>query len=157
MRQKDGKYKNGLDILSRPDVTLDQMINIIHEVGHKQNNESFKSFIISPLVFDTVEAYGKYVNYLERQEDEMEKWKRNGNLKLPMNMIYDRNVFPNFSSEELEILNKFHPETLHDASQLQGITPETIIRLITFIRKNGNSIKRKNDITSNKTIIDEFV
>ena len=29
-------------------------------------------------------------------------------------------TFPSFSAEELENLNKFRPETLHAASQLQG-------------------------------------
>lgn len=37
---------------------------------------------------DTVEAACKYRFYLERQEKEMDAWRRNQNLRIPMDIVY---------------------------------------------------------------------
>lgn len=37
---------------------------------------------------DTVEAACKYKFYLERQEKEMDAWRRNRNLRIPIDVVY---------------------------------------------------------------------
>lgn len=39
-------------------------------------------------VLDTVEAGCKYRNYLDRQEKEMENWRKNQNLRIPIDIVY---------------------------------------------------------------------
>lgn len=142
MRQKDGKYKSAAEVLSMPDVTLSQIIDIVRELGVKRGDEALANFTVDHLVYDTVEAISKYTNYLSRQEEEMARWKRSGAMLLPTDLVYTSESFPSFSAEELERLAKSRPTTLHAASQLQGITPQTLIYLHTYISRGRHHIAR---------------
>ena len=142
MRQKDGKYKSAADVLSMPDVTLTQIIDIVREHGVKKGDEELANFKVDLLVFDTVEAISKYINYLSRQEDEMARWRRSGAMLLPTDLMYTSECFPCFSAEELERLSKSRPTTLHAASQLQGMTPQSLIYLHTYISRGKHHVAR---------------
>ena len=74
MRQKDGKYKNAVEVLSMPDVALSEIITIIRGIGKEREDPALAEFEVANLVYDTVEATSKYSNYLSRQEDEMTRW-----------------------------------------------------------------------------------
>lgn len=150
MRQKDGKHKTALDILSMPDIELKTIVDIVREVGEQSGNATWSKFNIPKIAFDTVEAHGKYFNYISRQEDEMAKWKSSGALQFPVDLIYSPETFPAFSSEELEMLNKYRPQTLHEASQLQGLTPHSLVYLYSYITRRKHfkvhqSQKEKKD------------
>ena len=142
MKQKDGKYKSAAEVLSMPDVTLDEITKIINEQGVKKGDQSLIDFKVDHLVYDTVEAISKYSNYLHRQEDEMARWKKSGAMLLPTDLQYTADAFPSFSAEELERLQKSRPSTLHAASQLQGITPHTLIYLHTYMSRGKHHIAR---------------
>jgi tRNA uridine 5-carboxymethylaminomethyl modification enzyme len=83
MKQKDGRHKNAIEVLSMPDVTLDQITTIIRDVGVKRGDEALSNFKVDSLVYETVEAVSKYSNYLSRQEEEMARWKKSGAMLLP--------------------------------------------------------------------------
>jgi len=147
MRQKDGKHKNAVEVLSMPDIGLDDIIKIVKETGSKQEpmNEEWKDFEVKNLVYDTVEAICKYSNYLSRQEDEMERWRKSASLQLPTDIVYSHDNFPAFSSEELEKLRTHRPATLHMASQIQGVTPHALIYLANYITRGRHHSKRQKD------------
>lgn len=142
MRQKDGKYKSAADVLSMPDVTLSQIIDIVREYGVKTGDDALANFKVDVLVYDTVEAISKYINYLSRQEDEMARWRKSGAMLLPTDLMYTSEFFPSFSAEELERLQKSRPTTLHAASQLQGMTPQSLIYLHTYISRGKHHVAR---------------
>lgn len=142
MRQKDGKHKSAAEVLSMPDVTLSQIIDIVRELGVKRGDDALANFSVDHLVYDTVEAISKYINYLSRQEEEMARWKKSGAMLLPTDLVYSSEFFPSFSAEELERLSKSRPTTLHAASQLQGITPQTLIYLHMHISRGRHHIAR---------------
>jgi tRNA uridine 5-carboxymethylaminomethyl modification enzyme len=143
MRQKDGKHKNAIEVLSMPDITLSQIITIVNEIGVKRENEVWTNFKVDTLVYDTVEAISKYSNYLSRQEEEMARWKKSGAMLLPTDLEYSAQLFPSFSAEELESLNKHRPLTLHAASQLQGLTPHALIYLHSYVSRGKHHIARQ--------------
>lgn len=181
MAQRDGKYKSAAEVLSMPDIQLNQVVEIIREFGVNDANaaalsrvadnidpqeellgefecgytnstqtvisaSSMQSFDVPPLVYDTVEATCKYSNYLSRQEEEMARWRKGGAVVLPVDIEYSHAVFPAFSAEEIEVLSRERPATLHAASQIQGLTPHTLVYLYNYVtRKQG---RRAND--SNK-------
>ncbi len=144
MRQKDGKHKSAVDVLSMPDVTLTEIVQIINEVGKRDGKIELINFNAGPDVFDTVEATCKYSNYLERQEDEMSRWRKSSNMILPADMEYTRELFPAFSAEEIEKLRTHRPITLQAASSIQGITPHTLIYLHNYISR-GKHRRRNSD------------
>lgn len=134
MSQRDGKSKSAYDVLSMPNVTLEQIVSVIREKGLASNQPEFANLTISPLISDTLEAAGKYSQYLSRQEQEIHRWKKN-NVVIPKNIEFSRETFPGFSTEELEILHRNRPETIYAASQLSGLAPHTVISLQHYIMK----------------------
>jgi tRNA uridine 5-carboxymethylaminomethyl modification enzyme len=135
MSHGNGKYKSASEVLSMADVTLQEIVELINDRGELMGNNTFSSFAVNSYVYDTVEATAKYSNYLVRQDDEMSRWKRSNATPLPADIIYNHEVFPSMSSEELEQLNKHRPLTLHAASQLQGVTPHSVIYLQNYLMK----------------------
>eukprot|EP00981_Chlorochromonas_danica_P012946 scaffold5597_cov159-Ochromonas_danica.AAC.2 len=135
MSQKEGKHKSAMDVLSMPDIKLSRIVSIVNEHGKQTNDTEFADFHVGNLVYDTVEATSKYYHYLARQEEEMERWRRNSMIEIPANIVYSHDYFPSFSAEELEILNRHRPATVHAAAQLQGVTPHAIIYLHTYIAR----------------------
>ncbi len=134
MSQRDGKQKSAFDVLSMPDINLEQIIEIIKDKGKLQSIDEYTTFTVPSLIFDTLEATCKYSQYLSRQEQEISRWKKN-NIAIPNSIVYSREEFPSFSSEELEILQKNIPETIFAASQLPGIAPHTVIFLQHYVMK----------------------
>ena len=59
-------------------------------------------------------------------------------MVLPADLEYSHTLFPAFSAEEIEILKRERPVTLHAASQIQGLTPHTLVYLYNYVtRKQG--------------------
>ena len=65
----------------------------------------------------------------------MERWKKSGSLKLPADLVYNNAFFPSLSNEELEKLNRHRPDTLHMASQIQGVTPFAVLHLHNYLTR----------------------
>jgi tRNA U34 5-carboxymethylaminomethyl modifying enzyme MnmG/GidA len=130
-----------------PEVTLGGVIGVIQSWGQsqgdQQQDEALSSFDVPNLVFDTVEASCKYSKYLERQSNEMERWRSGGAVLLPPGLEYTRENFPSFSSEELEHLHREKPVSLQAASQIQGLTPHALIYLHNFVTRKRSSKKNK--------------
>lgn len=141
MSLRDGKHRTALDVLSMPDIELDSIVAIMRQKGIEREESQFANFSVSPIAYETVEATSKYCNYLSRQEDEMERMRRGSLAPLPIDLVYSRETFPSFSSEELEQLNKHRPGTLHAASLVQGVTTQSIIHLQNHLLKRRHIIK----------------
>jgi len=142
MRKGDGSHKSAAEVLSMPDATLKGIISAINQIGIERGDDDLTQFNVPFEIFDTLEATCKYSNYLSRQDDEMRRWRKGSTVPLPPDLVYDHKNFPAFSTEELEKLREFRPETLHAASQIQGITPHTLIYLHNFLsRKRHAKIK----------------
>ena len=118
---------------------LDATSTVVEAVVEAASNETetlqFSNFAVSPLIYDTAEAEAKYSNYLSQQEGEMARWRKSHATTLPKDMVYSREVFPSMSNEVLEKLNRYRPETLHAASQIQGVTPSAMVYLQNYVMR----------------------
>ena len=74
----------------------------------------------------------KYYHYIKKQEAQIKKMKDMLKIKIPEDFVFDN--IPGLSKEVIEKLNKFKSETLHDASQISGITPAAIDILHLYIK-----------------------
>ena len=63
----------------------------------------------------------------------MVRWKRGGAVELPADLKYTHEFFPAMSTEELERLTKVRPVTMHAASQLEGLTPHSLVYLHNYV------------------------
>ncbi len=104
---------NAQQIISRKSFTLEKLSILIPELG------KYSAYIQEQIL---VEA--KYARYVEKQQEDIDKMKKNINIKIPEG--FDFAGVRGFSKEVIDKLETFQPPTLQAASQISGITPAAI-------------------------------
>ena len=123
-----------LDLLKRPDVSYDSLVQIAQLDHCLEDAESRRQ----------IEIQAKYHGYVERQKEEVVRRVAHENTRLPMDLDY-RQV-SGLSHETQQKLNQFKPETLGQASRISGITPAAMSLLLVHLKrgfaKPGDMIER---------------
>ena len=89
---------------------------------------------------EQVEIQLKYSGYIERQKNEIEQMRRQENTRLPEDFDYSQ---VSGLSNELKLkLSQQRPETLAQASRIQGMTPAAISLLLVYLKKRQLGHKR---------------
>ncbi len=84
-------------------------------------------------VAEQVEIAAKYQGYIDRQNEEVDKQREQETLRLPADLDYTQ--LTALSMEVRQRLQKARPETLGQASRLQGITPAAISVLLIYAKR----------------------
>ena len=84
-------------------------------------------------VIEQVENQAKYQGYIERQREEVAKTSSHEGLALPTDIDY--RAVRGLSIEVQQKLNQHKPETLGQASRIQGVTPAAISLLLVHLKK----------------------
>jgi tRNA uridine 5-carboxymethylaminomethyl modification enzyme len=160
-RGREGVKKSAEDILAMPHVTLDAVEKIIFDVQSEQAQHSKSSSTFDhgderpPVmqsstlsIYDTVEATIKYQSYIDRQCKDMESWRRAQGVRLPPDIVYDHQSLPSLSKEEIEKLNRHRPSTFAEASNISGLTPQSLVFLYHHVSKINKSRDRKNLVSN---------
>lgn len=100
--------------------------------------------VSDPAVAEQVEIQVKYAGYVERQKDEVARRSDIEAVRLPAELDYGK--VPGLSKEVQQRLNQAKPETLGQASRLQGMTPAAIGLLLVHL-KRGFKAATDNDTT----------
>ena len=156
--RKEGQKKSAEEVLMMPKVTLKDVEDIMIAVDQESRVESSgtessaadsesgdentqkEPFTASPAsVYDTVEASVKYKSYVRRQHKDMESWRKAQGLRIPPDVVYDGKNLPTLSNEELEKLNTIRPATFADASQISGMTPQSLVYLYHHVQRRNKS------------------
>ncbi len=109
-------------LLKRPKVDYQLLSKIV----------SAQPFLQDRLLIEQVENQVKYEGYIKRQLDEIEKYRKNENTSLPESMDYDS--IQALSAEVRQKLSLHRPETIGQASRLQGVTPASISILLVYLK-----------------------
>jgi tRNA uridine 5-carboxymethylaminomethyl modification enzyme len=80
-----------------------------------------------------VEIQAKYQGYIDRQQDEIDKSLAHESLALPEDIDY--NEVRGLSFEVRQKLSQARPQTLGQASRVQGVTPAAISLLLVFLKR----------------------
>ncbi|GAB2893258.1 tRNA uridine-5-carboxymethylaminomethyl(34) synthesis enzyme MnmG [Uliginosibacterium flavum] len=86
-----------------------------------------------PQVLEQIEISAKYQGYIERQLDEVQRASKQENTVLPADLDYAQ--VSGLSKEAQQKLTQQTPQTLGQASRIQGITPATITLLTVYLKK----------------------
>lgn len=114
------------DLLRRPEICYQDVLTL--------PGADVKGLALTdPAAIEQVEIQAKYQGYIDRQVDEVEKARANENLPLPAELDY-RQVH-GLSIEVQQKLNQHRPETLGQASRIQGITPAAIALLMVHLKR----------------------
>ena len=119
-----------LQLLRRPQVTYQDIVSL----------SICDDISVSPDVAAQVEVQAKYHGYIERQQDEIDRNRRDEDAQLPGDIDY-ANV-RGLSTEVMQKLNAQRPFTLGQASRIAGITPAAISLLRIHLKKRSYSLKQ---------------
>jgi tRNA uridine 5-carboxymethylaminomethyl modification enzyme len=109
------------ELLKRPEISYEDIENI-HQRDISLSNE----------VKEQVEINIKYAGYIEKSIKEAERLKKENNIKIPMNINYDK--VHNLALEARAKLSKIRPLTISQASRISGVNPSDIQMLLVYLR-----------------------
>ncbi|HEX4855843.1 MAG TPA: tRNA uridine-5-carboxymethylaminomethyl(34) synthesis enzyme MnmG, partial [Limnobacter sp.] len=136
----DREY-NLYDLLKRPDVSYQALSTLRKDDGEPAMSTPLGNIdLISQLEIEV-----KYAGYVLRQQAEVERSAGNEAIRLPTDFDYG-NV-NGLSKEVQQKLNKHKPETIGQASRIQGITPAAISLLMVHLKKR-DLLARQNTIAA---------
>ena len=113
------------DLLRRPDVSYDSLMTL-PGAGEP---------IADRQAIEQVEIQARYQGYIDRQSDEIARSRQQEDLALPPDLDY--RMVRGLSIEAQQKLNQHKPETLGQASRIQGITPAAISLLLVHLKKRS--------------------
>ena len=112
------------DLLRRPDMTYAALMAL--SVAPENPEED-------PQVIEQIEISAKYQGYIERQQDDVLRASTQENTLLPLDLDYS--VVSGLSREVQQKLKQHKPESIGQASRIQGITPAAISLLLIHLKK----------------------
>ena len=111
------------DLLRRPEVSYASLLTL----------PGAGEALVSPEVIEQVEIQAKYQGYIERQQDEVAKSLAHESLPIPGDIDYTQ--VHGLSFEVRQKLTQIRPQTLGQASRLQGMTPAAISLLLVHLKR----------------------
>ena len=111
-----------LDLLKRPGVGYEHIAGLTGEAVPDINAD----------VMDQIEIEAKYSGYIGRQQQEIDRQRRNEETPLPDDMNYE--AVRGLSSEARQKLADHRPQTLGQAARISGITPAAISLLMVHLK-----------------------
>lgn len=118
------------DLLRRPDVGYAELMSLGDQGGATENADAT---IEDRDVIEQIEIQAKYQGYIERQKDEVAKSLAHESAAIPHNMDYQG--VHGLSIEVRQRLEHARPETLGQASRVQGVTPAAISLLLVHLKR----------------------
>lgn len=88
---------------------------------------------LSTEVQEELETQVKYAGYIKRQQDQVERFRRLENQRIPMDFNYDG--VSGLSAEVREKLKRTLPQTLGQAGRIPGVTPAAVAILAVLLRR----------------------
>jgi tRNA uridine 5-carboxymethylaminomethyl modification enzyme len=112
------------ELLKRPEVDLETLVALDAEISS-----------IGETAVEQAAIELKYAGYILRQQEQVERFRENENVKLGEAINYDE--VPSLSAEVREKLKQKRPDSLGQASRIQGVTPAAITVLQIYLRKTN--------------------
>jgi len=103
------------------------------EINYRHIADMAEGQADDPAVADQVEIEIKYEGYISRQADEIERLRRNENTRLPDDIDFE--AIGGLSNEIKQKLKEVRPETVAQASRIQGVTPAAISQVLVHLKK----------------------
>jgi len=110
------------DLLRRPGVGYEAVMALAGEDG-----------VPDAAVTEQVEIAAKYAGYIERQKEEVEELAAQEGVELPADLDYS--TLRGLSKEVQQKLNLAKPQTIGQASRIQGMTPAAISLLLVYMKR----------------------
>ena len=120
--RKDGQRRSAFELLSYPDIAIDDLALIWPGFGELDRN-----------IAEQIEIDAKYDVYLSRQAADVDSYRRDESLVLADDIDYA--ALPGLSNESRHKLQTHRPRTIGHAARIDGITPAALILLAAHVRR----------------------
>ena len=117
-----------IKILSRPEIAY--------------GNLPGKNEALSNEIVQQVEIAAKYAGYIDRQELEVEKFKKMEDKRIPD--TFDFSTVPSLRLEALQKLTRIRPATIGQAARISGVSPADIGILLVWLKRNSIANGKKD-------------
>lgn len=87
-------------------------------------------------ILEQIEIQSKYEGYINKQKEQVLRFEKMENKKIPENIDYAE--VPSLSNESLQKLKEIRPRSIGQASRISGVTPADINILLIFLEKRRN-------------------
>ena len=118
---------SAFDLLRRPEVGYDQVLELIGPAPLTDAR-------LAAHIRAQVEVAAKYAGYIERQEEEIARQRRNEETRLPEDLDYAR--VPGLSNEVRQKLAQARPSTVGQAARIAGVTPAAVSILLVHLKRS---------------------
>jgi tRNA uridine 5-carboxymethylaminomethyl modification enzyme len=115
------------DLLRRPEVSYRSLMQLPYAGGSTED----------ATVAEQVEINAKYAGYIARQREEVEHQLAQESVRLPADLDYAS--LRGLSKEVQQKLNAARPETIGQASRIQGVTPAAISLLLVYVKRRAQA------------------
>jgi tRNA uridine 5-carboxymethylaminomethyl modification enzyme len=119
---EDGVARSASELLAYPDIDMARLAAIWPALAG-----------IPPAIAEQLEIDARYAGYVERQSADIQAFRRDEALHLPVDLDYA--AVGSLSSEIRDKLNKAKPATLGAASRISGVTPAALVALLKYVRR----------------------
>ncbi|MDP3538303.1 MAG: tRNA uridine-5-carboxymethylaminomethyl(34) synthesis enzyme MnmG [Azonexus sp.] len=114
---------NLFELLRRPEISYSSLLTLPGS-GEAQTD---------PLVVEQLEISAKYQGYIDRQAEEVARSGSYESTTLPLDLDYSK--VAGLSNEAKQKLAQHKPQTIGQASRIQGITPATVSLLLIHLKR----------------------
>ena len=118
----DGQKRTAFDLLSYQGVDWPVLIKAFPELA-----------TIPPEVAEQLEIEGKYSGYLARQQADIESFRKDEALKIPLDTDYAK--IGGLSNEIVERLKEVRPQTVGAMMRMVGVTPAAVTAVIGYLKR----------------------
>jgi tRNA uridine 5-carboxymethylaminomethyl modification enzyme len=122
---------SAFDLLRRPEVEYEHVVELIGPMPADTDDR------LGPQIRAQLEVAAKYAGYIERQEEEIARHRRNEETRLPDDLDYAR--VAGLSNEARQKLAVVRPATVGQAARVPGITPAAVSILLVHLKKSSRA------------------
>ena len=123
---RDGSPKTPADLLALEGVRFSDCLRLWPELSQIDN-----------ILHSQLETDCRYSGYLARQQADIEAMRRDDALNIPPDT--DFTEIGGLSAESCDLLQRFQPETIGQASRIPGMTPAALVAVLRFLKKDRHS------------------
>ena len=127
---RDGRARTAADMLTLEGVTIAKCQSLwpdLVQIDKKYHSQ--------------LETDQRYQGYLRRQQADIEAMRKDENVLIPDDIDFSK--IGGLSSESQDLLVRYAPETLGQASRIPGLTPAALVAVLRYIRA-GVSVSEAN-------------
>lgn len=120
--RQDGVVRSAFEWMRFPEIGWSRAVELWPELRE-----------VPTAVAEIVETDARYAAYLERQDADVESFRRDEALSLPADL--DFSGIAGLSNEMVERLSQARPTTLGQAARVAGVTPSALTALLVHVRR----------------------